>query len=87
MGLGLANRTPVRQGQFATTGGRERGGITVSVRGSEQDKKLASTSPGALQARGGGGDARRRSAESGAAAAAAAAGGARMSSDGIDFNR
>eukprot|EP00752_Nemacystus_decipiens_P003234 g2992.t1 len=83
MGLGLANRTPVRQGQFATTGGRERGGgVTVSVRGSGQEKKMA-PSPGGLQARGGsGGDARKR----GAAGVEAAAGGAGASSDGAGLN-
>eukprot|EP00903_Cladosiphon_okamuranus_P008330 g8013.t1 len=81
MGLGLANRTPVRQGQCATAGG-----VKVSVKGSGQ--KMVSASPSASRARGGGGsgaggrDARKRSAKGGAAGA----GGAGASSDGADLN-
>lgn len=82
MGLGLANRTPGRQGQFAPATGaggreRERGGVTVSsVKDSEQDKKMvgSSSSPG--------GDARKRRAEGGAAT-----GGAGASSDGASLSR
>lgn len=91
MGLGLAqaNRTPVGQEQFTTTGsgGRERGGgggaVTVSVRGSDQERVVGATS-GALLARigGGGQEARRHS-----AGGRAAARGAGASSDGIGPDR
>lgn len=88
MGLGLANRTPGRQGQFAPATGaggreRERGGVTVSsVKDSEQDEKMvrSSSSPGGGE--GGGGDARKRRAEGGAAK-----GGAGASSDGASLSR
>lgn len=81
-GLGLSGRTPVGQGrQAANGGGKDRNGVTVSVKGSDRERKKIMASPSALQAYGGPGirGGRRRTSDSSGTSSG-------LNSDGVGLN-